>query len=842
MRDTLNARFSEPLKEYYSRRVIVWKDEDGEFADEISQMTLDHARILVMQKDHLFEIRRQIEVDYANENLLIYCPFAFSKPEDNWLLDVFLYGEEFRADYWSLLFSEIHVENTHENREYARAVADFFKSKERTGKFAALREKYSTPKDIRNGVFGVLCGIKSWGIADTVRTVLCCEDAEHHPLKAIEKYCGEDAFWKAVEEAYGYNGKRDLEILTCYLLVSAAMNTTDASAFTGLPGNSAYASQAYAFFWNWQREDKESLIEAYKRIERNYELAEKLYNLDRDVLMKLGVLPGADHALLRSSLKSFAENHFNTDDAETLLRERADMPWHEEFKAYYHAIDELKKMTIFYQAHRDGFHADAPETLWKNYTATLYKMDQYYRNFCNAYEKALDDGIMGLEDDLKNAAGAAERLYKNWFLYELNGCWTDQLDQISDLYSSMLMVPNQKQFYGNHIKHEDSRSFVIVSDALRYEVAMELTERLNGKLAGNTECTSMIGTYPTITPVGMAALLPHLKLTMSDDLRIACDDLPTEAADRGKVLRAASQNSVAVDFDAFRQMNRSQRQELIRPASVVYLYHDVIDKAGEAGGNVLKACEQAMQELAQMVRILANEISASSIYITSDHGFIYSRSPLDEYEKTDKEVVEGDLLVYKRRFAIVKDWRFDARAISMPLKHLNREDLTAVFPRGGMRFRMQGNQSPFMHGGLSLQELVVPLIHYQSKKAGQKGFQAITKADVELLGDNRKISNNLFTLTFWQKQACTGKTLPRQTEVHFEDVNGTVISDEHKIAFNSSAEENNERTKKVFFRLLGSGYDRLTDYYLIMKDIEDDQQILRIPFRIEIVFAQDFDF
>ena len=38
--------------------------------------------------------------------------------------------------------------------------------------------------------------------------------------------------------------------------------------------------------------------------------------------------------------------------------------------------------------------------------------------------------------------------------------------------------------------------------------------------------------------------------------------------------------------------------------------------------------------------------------------------------------------------AIVKDWRFDARAIAMPLKHLNREDLTAVFPRGGMRFRI----------------------------------------------------------------------------------------------------------------------------------------------------------
>ena len=138
MKDTLNARFRAPLKEHYRRRIIVWKDEEGEFADAAAELELENARILVMQKDHMFELRRQIEVDCAQENLLIYCPLSFSKPQDNWLLDVFLYSEEFRADYWSLLFQELNIADSPDVRTYARSVADFFGSKERREKLRAL--------------------------------------------------------------------------------------------------------------------------------------------------------------------------------------------------------------------------------------------------------------------------------------------------------------------------------------------------------------------------------------------------------------------------------------------------------------------------------------------------------------------------------------------------------------------------------------------------------------------------------------------------------------------------------------------------------------------------------
>ena len=61
MKDTLNARFRAPLPDYYRRRIIVWKDEAGEFADTVADLHLENARVLTMRPNALFELRRQIE-------------------------------------------------------------------------------------------------------------------------------------------------------------------------------------------------------------------------------------------------------------------------------------------------------------------------------------------------------------------------------------------------------------------------------------------------------------------------------------------------------------------------------------------------------------------------------------------------------------------------------------------------------------------------------------------------------------------------------------------------------------------------------------------------------------
>ena len=240
------------------------------------------------------------------------------------------------------------------------------------------------------------------------------------------------------------------------------------------------------------------------------------------------------------------------------------------------------------------------------------------------------------------------------------------------------------------------------------------------------------------------------------------------------------------------------------------------------------------------MRILVSELNAASVLITADHGFLYTRAPLEEYEKTGKEILHGEILEYKRRHAIVRSLQGDPGVISLPLDGLGRPELTSAFPRGCMRFRMQGGGSTYLHGGPSLQEMVIPLIRYQNRRSGQKGYTAIVKPEIELIGENRRISNNLFTLSFYQKQPCGGKVQPRRAQVRMEDASGHPVSDAHRLVCDMTAQQNDQRIVRTTFRLLGSGYDRRAEYWLVLRDEADKTEIGRIPFRIDVVFEDDF--
>lgn len=839
MKDTLNTRFRAPLKEYYRRRIIVWRDEAGEFAETVAGMQLENARILTMKSDAMFELRRQIEVDYADENLLIYCPMVFERPQDNWLLDVFLYSEEFRADYWSLLFSELNIENARPTREYAKTITAFFSSKDRRARLRALRSRYANECELQTGVLCVLSGSREYSIEAVVRRVLSIPfEEENSALSSMAKFLGEDAFWRVCTEQYGFCGGQNTAQLACYLLATAALNGTDGEALSGLPADASHALEAYGFFESWLRADREGLLALCLRVEERFSVEALLGQMKHESLLHMNVFPAADRLLLEKALTDFAQGRFNLDEAQILLRARQDSPWAAEVAPYYDALRALIELQRFALVWRNGFHYTSEREIWSAYTQELYFMDRYYRSFCRAHDQALALGVLTLEDSLKSAADAVERLYRNAFLDELNRSWTQQIAENG--LNALNGVPRQQNFYQKNIQKAENRVYVIVSDGLRYEVAHELAERMTGAFSGNTECSGMLGVLPSVTPVGMAALLPHRKLELGDDLKIRCDGMNTDAPNRENVLRAACDESVAVDYATFRQSIKAQRSELVKGKRVVYIYHDIIDRMGESDGNVFQACETAIQELMQLTRILVSELNAATVLITSDHGFLYTRAPLEEYEKTGKEILRGEILEYKRRHAVLRGQANETGAVLLPLDALSRPELCAAFPHGCMRFRMQGGSSAYLHGGISLQEMVVPLVRYQNRRAGQKGYTAITKPDIELLGENRKISNNLFTLNFYQKQPCGGKVQPRTARVRMEDAAGHPISDEHRLLCDLTAQENNQRVLRMTFRLLGSGYDRNAEYWLVLRDEDEKTEIRRIAFRIDIVFEDMF--
>lgn len=45
------------------------------------------------------------------------------------------------------------------------------------------------------------------------------------------------------------------------------------------------------------------------------------------------------------------------------------------------------------------------------------------------------------------------------------------------------------------------------------------------------------------------------------------------------------------------------------------------------------------------------------------------------------------------------------------------EELKVIVPKGSIRFKTQGNDGNFVHGGATLQEMTVPVIEYFDKRS-----------------------------------------------------------------------------------------------------------------------------
>ena len=54
-------------------------------------------------------------------------------------------------------------------------------------------------------------------------------------------------------------------------------------------------------------------------------------------------------------------------------------------------------------------------------------------------------------------------------------------------------------------------------------------------------------------------------------------------------------------------------QALVKGMDVVYIYHDTIDEAGHLEKSIFGACDEAIDELKNVVRIITNEFGGANI-------------------------------------------------------------------------------------------------------------------------------------------------------------------------------------------------------------------------------------
>ena len=283
-------------------------------------------------------------------------------------------------------------------------------------------------------------------------------------------------------------------------------------------------------------------------------------------------------------------------------------------------------------------------------------------------------------------------------------------------------VLRQRDTFDKQVKAklaENKVAYVWV-DALRYEMARELCRLLTDDF--DLTIHPAIGTVPTITEIGMAALLPLAnhsakvvpvgggKLGLEIDGTILKD-----RKDRIAFLKAHAGVSVFdTKLEELFPKPQKKVKEGIQSAGLVLVTSQEIDELCEAD-NIAQARFQmdgVLGHLRRGVRVLS-DLGIKTIVLAADHGHLFA----DEVGEDMKiEAPGGQTEDLHRRVWVGIGGNSEPSYLRMPLKSLGVDsDLDLATPWTFACFKSKGGARAYFHGGLSPQELIVPVVVMTTK-------------------------------------------------------------------------------------------------------------------------------
>ena len=843
----LQDAFNEPLKSGEQRRIIFWVDKDQEFIDEIEQMIIDGVHIQKLTNNNQFYMKHLLEEEDTSSHYLIYTNLELNS-EDNWLYDIMLYSKTFYADRISLVINALQIDPS--LRMIIKKYEKFFNNKERFKKFQDFNLTNYTEESIELAIMCVLCGIKTLDFESVLKMVLMdtLEDTENRYVVQMKKFFDITVFWKHIEQLYGYEREvKALKPLFIHLTVTALSHSIKEEYLDGLKDFVAVRNRtnSLVFIDHWRHHKTDYIVfdEYADRIEKEVHLTNIIQSIPVEEFKQADIFPCFDKSIIINIANSLLENLEDFESYTKLIKLRRAKHYYNEFIFIYEALYYTVKMHAFYKEHKQGLMAREASVIHEAYVKDYYVMDMYYRKFYTAFDEDSNNEL------LKKLKSLVENLYTNWFVAELSTNWSQAVKSEMTENWSLPGVRNQQSFYSSiiapHIR-KNERVFVIISDAMRYEVGIELANRLNAETIGECDISTMLGVVPSVTKLGMAALLPHSKLDFDATGRVTINEEDSSGLEkRKKILESYVEDSAAMHFQDVLDMNKAGRRDTFRGKKLIYFYHDTIDAMGDKASTEIytfNAVEKALNQLSALIKVIRDDLSGSTVYITADHGFLYQREDIPESDKLAKEKI--DVIEVKRRHILSKENREIEGQIPLDLSSIveNKEALTVYLPNGTIRNRLQGAGVNFVHGGASLQEVVVPLLTFKNKRAGQKGVQAIEKVDIKLTNTIRKITNSLFNLEFFQTEKVEDKRVSRTVLIYMTDDQESVLSNEETLIGDRTSDKPENRTFKLKFALKSIIYDRTKMYYLNIKDVETGVVIEKIPFSINLGVVSDFDF
>lgn len=828
------------------RNIVFWYDDDGEFATDIEELELTNANIIRLEDNNSFYIKYLLEKEDLDSNYLIYSSKAKPKARENFLLDIFKYSDEFFTDKATVNMRSLGIKDDR-LKPIFKKYTKFFNNKERFNKFKSYEIEDYSEENINIAVFASLCKIQVLDFELVLKTILMEEiNEENKYMNDIKKYGDIEAFWKLVESRYGYTLKeKNLEnLIVMFMITNLNYNLNKKLPSTWTKFVSTKAPNAIVFtdhFMSHKDDRKIFDILSYK-IQDNINLNDYIDKWDIEDYINCDTFKTFDIKMISRLIDNLSENIGEFEKYKSIINKRRTSHWYgifeNEYSSIYYAIELLKLKNELQNSLRETSSFE----MINNYTGKYYLFDYYYRKYYLYY-----DSIGENKELFNDLTEKIENLYTNWYLDELSYKWSSLIeDELKDNFKIQGLTM-QKDFYDEYIKsyvEKDERVFVIISDAFRYEAGVEFNDILNKERRGTTELSFMQASIPTYTKLGMASLLPHSCIKMDNEARILVDGINSQGTqNRAKILSNYSNEALAISYNNIADMTKADYKEVFTGKKLVYIYHNIIDALGDkplTERDVFEGVERTFKDLNDIVRKLVNNLSATNIYITADHGFIYRRSELKANDKLSK--IKVDSIEETRRFILTEEIVDEREVLNIPMNYIiDDTNLNTIVPKGITRFKVQGAGANYVHGGGSLQEMIVPVIRYKNIR---KDEYRAEKVEVKLTNISRKITNRITYLEFFQTEKVEDKKLPITLKLYFEDKDGNRISNENIIIADSGSPKPEDRTYREKFTLKDKSYNKSEKYYLILEDENETVEKIygKILFNIDLLINNDFDF
>lgn len=891
-------------KKFEQGRIVFWHDPERSFVDDLDALgdtlktTLPDVAIVNLAGVSVLNTKKRIELDEPEQTFLLYSPEAVPPVTKDWLFDIRKYSPEFYADQSSILINELGLTKM-SLRAHISQRKDFFASKKRISDLQKRIVGDENELELDLHMLSVITKADDsrlesilYSLFEHYANVVIKPElqddssgddneddddtsAKHHlPLvKQLKRFDLQQTLFEQLEKHYGYQSDQPsirefvlrLFCTELYTQINAPEQQLNWLKHNVLstPAGRATANTLMSG-WRDSKKHSESYETVADEIQHKLELSRQLEQYSPEQLIECETFEQIEQAIIRGLVQSLLteSQSIERSEFEDMLSRRLVSHWPNSRKEYadiYQALRYGELLLHLRRTHESGFSFDSAKAMYSAYQNDLYQFDQAYRlfnEFAHGVQSKGADILRRLDDEV-------ERIYSNWYLIESSMAWDRLLEKENRLSDWQLPgVTNQYQFYEKQVKArlqgtQIKRMFVIVSDALRYEIAHELSDRINNEKRFNAKLDSQLGVLPSYTQLGMAALLPTKVPTRTSgsgldyetkagSAVVTVDGQSTQGLEnRNKVLQRV--NGMAVSYKELMSWTNQQGRDAVKDAEVVYIYHDTIDAIGDKAATeerTFQACRDAIGELKDMVGKVINRLNASRVVVTADHGFLFRQQEMLAQDKTPLAISKPDgAREAKKRYIVGENLPTPDGCWKGNVKDTAGGDSASQFllPKGVQRFHFVGG-AKFVHGGATLQEICVPIVEVRELDKKQAVKHQKQPVGVILMGSQGlKLVNNIDSVNFMQTDAVGDKHIARRLNIFVRDDAGDVVSSVETVSFDSSAKTVDERTKSVMIKLKGASFDRTKLYSLVLQNDDDAKtEYSSYPVRIDLAFQDDF--